>query len=46
MNKYEMLYILATELTDEAKETFYAEFETAETEETVVEETEEPIVEG
>lgn len=33
-------------LTDEAKETFYAEFETAETEETVVEETEEPIVEG
>lgn len=33
-------------LTDEAKETFYAEFETPETEETVVEETEESTIEG
>jgi small subunit ribosomal protein S6 len=29
MNKYEMLYILATELTDEAKEAIIAKFENA-----------------
>ena len=33
-------------LTDEAKETFYAEFEIPVTNETVIEETEEPTVEG